>query len=138
MSSSLNRVMLIGNIGKIEVREFAGGKVASISLATTERAYTTKAGKSVPEKTEWHNLTVWGSTAEFVEKYLDKGASIYVEGRIAYEEYEKDGVKKYTTKINVDNLKPLSSTKKKDEAAGGYVPETPSVTPSVQDDDMPF
>lgn len=137
--SSLNKVMLIGNIGRIEVREFSGGKVASISLATTERAYTTKAGKSVPEKTEWHNLTVWGSTAEFAEKYLDKGSSIYVEGKITTEEYEKDGVTKYITKINVSELKPLSSVKKREDNTPSDTPLPPSVgLAEEKDDDVPF
>lgn len=124
--ASLNRVTLIGNLGQDpEVRSLpSGDKVANVSLATTEK-YKTKDGQ-VKEETEWHRIEFWGGLAEIVEKYLKKGDSVYVEGKIKTEEYEKDGVKRYTTKIRATSMQMLG---KKSSAA----------TPEIQgDDDLPF
>src|SRR5512146_2095763 len=97
---SLNKVMLIGNLGRApEVRYTQGGTaVAKLSLATTE-----KVGKEKKEeKTEWHNLVAWGRLAEICGEYLDKGSTIYVEGKLQTKQWEdKEGVKKYTKEIVV-------------------------------------
>ena len=79
---SLNKVILVGNFGKDpEVRYFDSGIcVASFSLATTERGYTLSNGTQVPERTEWHNVVCKGDQAKFVEKWVKKGSSLYVEG----------------------------------------------------------
>ena len=101
MSRSLNKVMLIGNVGSDpEVRSTASGtRLAKVSLATS-RQWTNKDG-SQQEKTEWHRLTVWGKLADVVERYVKKGDRLYVEGRIEYSESESDGQKKYWTDVNV-------------------------------------
>ena len=101
MSRSLNKVMLIGNVGSDpEVRSTASGtRLAKVSLATS-RQWTNKDG-SQQEKTEWHRLPVWGKLADVVERYVKKGDRLYVEGRIEYSESESDGQKKYWTDVNV-------------------------------------
>ncbi len=101
--ASFNKVILIGRLGQDpEVRSTQSGKkLATFSIATTDFGANAK--------TQWHNLVCWEKTAEIAEKYLKKGKEVCVEGRISYEEYEKDGVKKYTTKINVDQLQMLGT-----------------------------
>jgi single-strand DNA-binding protein len=109
MSRSLNKVMLIGNLGSDpEVRATPGGnRVAQFSLATS-RTWNDQSGVR-QEKTEWHRCVVWntkGSTlADIVERYVKKGDKIYVEGRIEYRQWQdKDGQTRYSTEINVREL----------------------------------
>lgn len=104
---SVNRVILIGNVGKDpDIRYSTDGKpVASFSLATTERAYTTAAGIPIPEKTEWHNIVMWGKNAEYAEKYIRKGAKLYIEGKIRTRVWEdKNAIKRNITEIYVDSF----------------------------------
>lgn len=109
MSRSLNKVTLIGNLGKDpEVRATSNGsRVASFSVATS-RTWNDTAG-SKQEKTEWHRCVAWNSKgsqlADIVEKYVKKGDKVYVEGRIEYGQYQdKDGQTRYTTDIRVFEL----------------------------------
>ena len=113
MSRSLNKVMLIGNLGADpEVRSTNNGtRVATLSLATS-RQWTTQAGEK-QEKTEWHRCVVWNTRssglADVVEKYLKKGDRVYVEGRIEYRTWkDREGQTRYTTEINVRDLVMLS------------------------------
>jgi single-strand DNA-binding protein len=114
VSRSLNKVMLIGNLGRDpDVRTTPGGtKVATFSLATT-RTWNTQGGER-QEKTEWHQVVVWNNNrgsglADIVEKYLHKGDRVYVEGRIEYRTYEdKEGQTRYVTEVNVRDLVMLS------------------------------
>ena len=103
---SINKVILLGNIGKEpEIKSFDnGGKIASFTLATTKKGYTTKNGTTVPDKTEWHNVKCFSGLADVCEKYLHKGSKVYVEGEIIYREYEKEGQKRFITEILVDNM----------------------------------
>ena len=152
MSRSLNKVMLIGNVGSDpEVRSTASGtRLAKMSLATN-RQWTNKDG-SEQEKTEWHRLTVWGKLADVVERYVKKGDRLYVEGRIEYSESESDGQKKYWTDVNVLEMVMLGGQgggaggeggdfaggrggRTGDGGSGGSAPEPPLTEP---DDDLPF
>jgi len=91
--SSLNRIMIIGNVGNDpEIVKTQNSKVAKVSIATTEK-YKDE------EKTEWHNVEMWGKLADIVEQYVSKGSKIYVEGSLKTDSWEKDGEKKYKTKI---------------------------------------
>ena len=103
----LNKVILIGNVGKDpEVRKFADTMVCNLTLATTEK-YKDKQG-NLQDATEWHNLQIWGKLGEIAEKYVKKGSQIYVEGKIKQESYETEkGGKKYVTKIIVSELRLL-------------------------------
>ena len=122
MSRSLNKVMLIGNLGADpEVRSTSNGaRVATLSLATS-RQWTTQTGEK-QEKTEWHRCVVWNARGsglvDVVEKYLKKGDRVYVEGRIEYRTWQdKEGQKRYTTEVNVRDLVMLSG--RGDAGAGG-------------------
>lgn len=102
---SVNKVLLVGNLGKdIELRYTSSGTaVATLSLATTD-VWTDKGGQR-QEKTEWHRVVLWGKTAETLQEYLLKGRQIYVEGRLQTRQWDdRDGNKRYTTEIRSDRV----------------------------------
>lgn len=102
MNTLRNRVQLIGNLGTApEVKTLAGGKkVAKLVIATNE-TYKNQKGEKVTETT-WHNLTAWGSHADFAEKFLEKGAEIAIDGKLKHSNYtDKEGIKRYITEIEV-------------------------------------
>ena len=108
---SVNKVILIGNVGKDpEVRYLDTGiAVATFPLATTDRAYTLANGTQVPERTEWHNLVLWRGLAETAEKYVHKGDKLYVEGKIRTRSYDdQTGARRYVTEIFVDSMEMLT------------------------------
>ena len=108
---SLNKVMLIGNVGQEPIVRYldTGVCVATFSLATTERGYTMQNGTQVPDRTEWHNIVVWRKQAEVVEKYVHKGDKLYVEGKIQSRSYDdKQGVRRYVVEIMTENIELLS------------------------------
>jgi single-strand DNA-binding protein len=106
--ASVNRVILVGRIGRDpEIRHTQSGQtVASLSVATDE-SYKDKQGNKV-EAVEWHNVTAWGKTADFIGSYLGKGRLVYIEGKLKTEKYtDKQGVEKYTTKIIAERVQGL-------------------------------
>tara|TARA_B100000902_G_scaffold37838_1_gene45158 strand:- start:1479 stop:1868 length:390 start_codon:yes stop_codon:yes gene_type:complete len=108
--AGVNKVILVGNLGKDpEVRYLDSGvAVANFSLATTE-SYKNKEGERV-NQTEWHNIVLWRGLAEIAEKYLKKGSSVYIEGKIKNRKWEdKDGNTRYNTEILADNMTMLGS-----------------------------
>ena len=108
---SLNKVMLIGNVGvEPEVKYVDRGvAVAQVRLATTERGYTLENGTQVPDRTEWHNVVLWRKQAELVEKYVHKGDKLYVEGKIHTRSYDdKNGVKRYGVEIWAEAIELLT------------------------------
>ena len=109
----VNKVQLLGNIGKDpEVRETKAGNIANLTMATSER-YTDKSGQK-QEKTEWHNLVVFGKLADIVAKYVKKGDKLYVEGSITTRKWEdKEGNTRYTTEVKVRDLTMIGGTEKK-------------------------
>ena len=112
--ASLNRATLIGNLGKDpEIKTTPSGlQIANFSLATTD---SVKKGDEWENKTEWHNITCFGKTAEFAGKYLQKGTTAYIEGRIKTDSWDdENGVKKYKTGIIADKV--MSLTKKEVDA----------------------
>jgi single-strand DNA-binding protein len=108
----INKVILVGHLGKDpEVKYLDKDRaVANFSIATNDR-YTDKNGNRV-DTTEWHNIEMWDGLAKVAEKYLKKGSLIYVEGKLKTDEWEKDGIKRYTTRIRVNTMNML------DKAAG--------------------
>jgi single-strand DNA-binding protein len=113
MATGVNKVILIGNLGKDpEIQRLESGvKKATFSLATTE-VYRNKEGEKV-NHTEWHNIILWRGLAEIAENYLKKGNTIYLEGRIRRREYEdKDGQKRYVTDILGDSLNMLGGPRR--------------------------
>ncbi len=108
---SLNKVQLIGNVGKDpDVRYLDNGvAVAAFPLATTDRAYTLANGTQVPERTEWHNIVLWRGLAETAEKYVHKGDKLYIEGKIRSRSYDdQNGIKRYVVEIFADNMEMLT------------------------------
>lgn len=104
-----NKVTLIGRTGKeVEIVQFENGKLAKVSLATSDY-YTNAMGEKV-EETQWHNLVCNGKLADLMEKYVEKGKEIAVEGKIVYRNYDdKEGQKRYITEVRVDQLVLLGS-----------------------------
>lgn len=108
---SLNKVQLIGNVGKDpDVRYLDNGvAVATFSLATTDRAYTLANGTQVPERTEWHNIVLWRGLAQTAEKYVRKGDKLYIEGKIRSRFYDdQNGIKRTIVEIFADNMEMLT------------------------------
>ncbi len=104
----INKVILVGNVGRDpEVRYLDNGIViAKFPIATSE-TYTNKSGEKVTN-TEWHNIVLWRKLAEVADKYIKKGSSLYIEGKIRSRSYEdKDGIKRYITEIIADNMQML-------------------------------
>ena len=110
MGRSVNKVTLIGTLGRDpEVRFMPNGNaVANLSLATDESYNDKQTGQKV-EQTEWHRITVYGKLAEIVQQYLKKGSKAYFEGKLRTREWEKDGVKRYTTEIIANDMLMLDS-----------------------------
>lgn len=153
--AALNKVMLIGNVGRDpEVRFTADGSaVAGLSLATT-RSWKDKNSGEKKEETEWHRVVFYGRLAEIVGDYAKKGRSIYVEGRLRTRKWEdKSGVEKYTTEIIADEMKLLGNREAGGDAGGERRParsesERPAERPAQRqaprsaepdfDDDIPF
>lgn len=108
---SVNKVILIGNVGREPNVRYIDRDVAvaSVSLATSDRAYTLPNGTQVPERTEWHNLVFWRGLAQTVEKYVHKGDKLYIEGSIHSRSYDdQNGVHRTVVEIYVDNMEMLS------------------------------
>ncbi|HBA71165.1 MAG: single-stranded DNA-binding protein [Geobacteraceae bacterium GWC2_55_20] len=141
--ASLNKVMLIGNLGKDpELRHTpAGTAVATFSIATSER-FKSKQTNEWEEKTEWHNIVLWSKLAETAGQYLSKGKTVYIEGRLQTRKWQdRDGNTRYTTEIVGDTMKMLSP--KGEGARGGDSSHESSgggsyEEPPFQDDDIPF
>jgi single-strand DNA-binding protein len=120
VSRSLNKAILIGNLGQDpEIRSTGGGqRVAQFSLATT-RTWNDQSGQK-QEKTEWHRIVVWGRLVDVVERYVKKGDRLYVEGEIQYRQYEdKEGVTKYSTEINLREMIMLGGGREGGGGGGG-------------------
>lgn len=108
-----NKVQLIGNLGNApEIRKTeTGKKLARFSVATNE-SYRNAQGEKITE-TQWHNLIAWGKVAEIVEKYLNKGVEVVIEGKLINRSYtDKEGNKKYVTEVEVSELLMLGSKSK--------------------------
>ena len=145
---SVNKVILVGNLGRdAELRFTPGGAaVATLNMATTE-VWNDKSGQR-QEKTEWHRVVLWGKPAESLTEYLTKGKQIYVEGRLQTRQWDdKDGNKRYTTEIKADRVTLLGgggsggrSTASGMDRAGSHSSsggDEPPMEP-ITDDDIPF
>jgi len=139
---SLNKVMLIGNVGKEPVVRYVqdGVCTASLSLATTTPGYTLANGTQVPERTEWHNILFWRKLAEVVERYVHKGDKLYVEGELRTRSFiDKRGQTRYVTEVWAKEMEMLTPKGRSSEQApaapaeNNAAPQTPAT-----DDEMPF
>jgi single-strand DNA-binding protein len=143
---SVNKVILVGNLGRdAELRYTPGGAaVAKFSLATTEK-WNDKSG-SQQERTEWHNIDLWGKQAETLTEYLRKGKQVYIEGRLQTDEYtDKEGIKRKSTRVRCDRVVLLGGgggggRGGSMERGGDHAmaPTTAESSEPLTDDDIPF
>ena len=152
MAKGVNKVLLLGNVGKDpEIRATAGGMtIASFTLATADRAKDQQGNWA--DKTEWHNLVAFQRTAEIVRDYVKKGNKLYIEGRLSTSSWDDKatGQKKYKTEIIVSDLSLLSGRSEGASEGGGarsntaaYGAAAPAAQPDyadqgITDDDIPF
>lgn len=149
--ASVNKVILLGRLGRDPETRYAsegGTPICHLAVATSRR-YKDRDGNR-GEETEWHNVVLFGKTAEIAQRYLQKGSEVYVEGRLRTSSYEKDGVKRYSTEIIGESMqlgarptdvsakpaqKPAATT-----TASQYAAASGRAAPvqDVQDDDVPF
>ncbi len=136
--SGVNKVILVGNVGKDpEVRYLEGGvAVAKFPLATSE-SYKNKEGQKI-EQTEWHNIVMWRGLAEVAEKWVRKGNKVYIEGKIRTRSYGEENNKKWFTEIIADNMTLLGGPRHDEQES--KVPENASVDAPLPatTDDLPF
>ncbi len=141
---SVNKVILVGNLGRdSELRYTPGGAaVATLNLATTE-VWNDKSGQR-QEKTEWHRVVLWGKQAESLQEYLTKGKQVYVEGKLQTRTWDdKDGQKKYSTEIKAERITLLGGASERQSgsrveppmAGVGVAADTPG---AITDEDIPF
>ena len=145
MSGSLNKVMLIGNLGDdVKMHQFEdGGSIGRFPIATNE-SYTNKQTGEKVDNTEWHNIIVRNKAAEICNKYLKKGDKVYVEGKLKTRKWQgEDGIQRYTTEVHVTEFNFLNN-----KADSNYPPKPPTSNvseqqtntdnPQSQLDDLPF
>lgn len=150
MAGSVNKVILIGNLGKApEVRHLENGAVvANFPIATSE-SYTDKNTGQRVDQTEWHNIVLWRGLAEVAEKYLHKGSKVYIEGKLKTRQWQdKDGNTRYTTEVVGDQMTMLTPKSESEQMNqnNNYPPtqEKNTSQPTAQDigsdeeDDLPF
>ena len=136
--SGINKVILVGHVGKDpEVRYLDGGvAVANFSLATTE-SYKNKEGNKV-DQTEWHHVVAWRGLAEIIEKYVKKGQLLYIEGKIRTRTYGEENNKKYFTEVIADQMTMLGGKRDEQTMRIESKPiESPLPTTELADD-LPF
>ncbi|WP_117147825.1 single-stranded DNA-binding protein [Pseudomonas coronafaciens] len=163
MARGVNKVILVGTCGQDPETRYLpnGNAVTNLSLATSEQWTDKQTGQKI-EKTEWHRVSLFGKVAEIAGEYLRKGSQVYIEGKLQTREWEKDGIKRYTTEIIVDmqgTLQLLGSRPQGNQAqrpaTGGYQNSAPRSQPQREtrpapqpmpqsspddfpDDDIPF
>lgn len=137
----MNKIFLIGNLGNDpEIKEFEnGGKIASFSLATTERGFTTKSGQEIPAQTQWHQIKVNGKMADVCKQYLQKGSKIHIEGIVRYRKWtDNSGTEKYSTEIHCKELHMLGTKPTEQNQQNQTVNENPFAGDDDDDNSLPF
>ena len=136
MARGVNKVILVGNLGNDpDVKYTQGGMaIATLSVATTSSRKDRDG--NFQEKTEWHRVKLFGKTAEVAGEYLKKGRQVYIEGRLEYGSYEKDGVKHYTTDIIGDDMQMLGGGEGQ-RSGGGYGEDRPQRSAAPRRDSAP-
>ncbi len=147
MGASLNKVILMGNLGKDpETRTLESGAVmCRFSIATTETYKNSKSGERTSH-TEWHNITLWRGLAEIADKYLHKGDKVLIEGRIRTRSWEdkESGQTRYTTEILADQMQMMGGNKKAGNPENANLKNEPASdsfveeSPSQEEQNLPF
>ena len=134
----VNKIILIGNVGNDpEFKSYDSGKQKATFPLATSRKYKDSSGEK-KEDTQWHNCEVWGKLADVVKDFVKKGDRLYCEGEVRYESYEKDGEKKYITKVAVQSLQMLGS--KGGNSGQGQAQSQPQTQATTEEagDGLPF
>lgn len=137
---SINKVLILGTVGRVDSKEVAGSKVASFSVATSEQ-YKNRDGEYV-ESITWHNVQVWGKSAEFVEANVTKGSQVFVEGKIQKRKYtDKNGVEREAVEVRAESVQLLNKKQERQDAT----PKSEPIAKTMQeadkytdDSDLPF
>lgn len=144
MAGTINKVILIGNLGDdVKMHYFDGGNsIGRFPIATSE-TYTNKQTGEKITNTDWHNIVVRNGLAKVCEKYLSKGDKVYVEGKLKNRQWEQDGVKRYSTEVQVNEMTMLSNKKNTNNSNMEQQNEqaAPQIKKSVseeENDDLPF
>lgn len=135
---SVNKVILLGNVGgEPTTYDFEnGGSVTKLSLATTDKGFTTKDGRTIEDHTEWHTIILQNGLAKVAAQYVHKGDRLYIEGKLRTRQYkDKDGAQRYATEVLAQSMEMLSQ-RTKEESAPAADPYTPQ--PRGGADDLPF
>jgi len=137
--NSVNKVILIGRLGKDVEQKVtpSGAQVANFSVATNTEG-NDKDGK-VTEQTEWHKIVVWGKSSGYLAQYGQKGARVYVEGRLQTRKWtDKDGVDRYVTEVFANHVQLLDFKPADEQPTDSKPSEQPAEPPTVDEDDLPF
>ena len=152
MARGINKVILIGNVGGDPIVKYMpnGNAVTNLTLATSD-SWKDKQSGQMQERTEWHRISLFGKIAEIAGQYLVKGSKVYIEGRLQTREWEKDGVKRYTTEVIVDMGGTMQMLDSRDDNAGSpqrsqssqqstqqRPQQSSQPDPNEFDDDIPF
>jgi len=152
MARGINKVILVGTCGKDPDTRYmpSGGAVTNISIATNEQ-WTDKQSGQKQERTEWHNVVFFGRLGEIAGEYLKKGSQVYIEGKLKTEQYEKDGITRYSTKIIANEMQmlggrpggggdyaPAQSQSNQSAAKPQSAPQPAATVDDSFDDDIPF
>lgn len=135
---NLNKVLLIGHLGQDPEKKVtsSGNTVVTISLATTEK-FTDRSGNK-QEKAEWHRVIFWNKQAELLAQYCKKGSQLYIEGSLQTREYEKDGIKRWTTEINGRSFQFLDKNDSGQQVGQRKEPQGSQNQPEWDDQDVLF
>lgn len=143
MASTVNKVILIGHLGdEIKMHYFDGGNAIGRFPIATNESYTNRQTGEKITNTDWHNIVVRNGLAKVCEKYLTKGDKVYVEGKLKNRQWEQDGIKRYATEVQVNEMTMLST--KRNEANTNYPQQNQSVATQPkqnveeENDDLPF
>lgn len=149
--ATFNQATVIGFVGDEPriIQTQSNTAMASFAIATTERGYQRQDGTQVEDRTEWHNIVFFGKPAEVIGRYVHKGSSLFVQGKMRTRSYEdKDGIKRYVTEIigdnfqlldkktNTSDVQPNNSVSSSTYNASGY--QAPQQAMNTKDDDLPF
>ena len=136
MARGINKVILVGNLGNDPDVKYTQGGMAIATLSVATSSSRKDRDGNFQEKTEWHRVKLFGKTAEVAGEYLKKGRQVYIEGRLEYGSYEKDGVKHYTTDIIGDDMQMLGGGEGQ-RSGGGYGEDRPQRSAAPRRDSAP-
>ena len=139
MARGVNKVILVGNLGNDPDTKYTQGGMAITTLSVATTSVRKDKDGNQQEKTEWHRVKLFGKLGEIAGEYLKKGRQVYIEGRLEYGSYEKDGVKHYTTEIVADEMQMIGGGDgQRSESTGNGTPRNNAPRPQRREPERPF